>query len=291
MLDDNVTFYEILDISPDANPQELRDAYLRVKSTYSRDNVALYTLISTEERELALRQIEEAYLVLSDPMKRSLYDQNHGLRVTPENPFSPPDQTQSNNKVVSIDRVPPMETGGDSDSMLIPPTTDFTHASSSEKAPLAAKAKESENPFAPSPVETEHQELRSDYIAIRVHPKSSDSTTRNANSRSKSKSGQAKNQIPTLDPALARAVEDETEWSGIFIKKIREAYHISLEEMASTTKVSKTYIAALEEENFERLPATVYIRGFITQIAKVLRLRHEKVATAYIARYNRAIHK
>jgi cytoskeletal protein RodZ len=57
--------------------------------------------------------------------------------------------------------------------------------------------------------------------------------------------------------------------------------------MSATTKVTKTYLIAIEEENYSKLPAQVYIRGFVSQIAKVLKLSSEKVASSYILRYQK----
>ena len=78
-LGENLTYYDVLDLTPDASPQEVRDGYLRTKATYTKDSVALYTLIGSEEREEMLKQIEEAYVVLSNPEKRRDYDRYHGL--------------------------------------------------------------------------------------------------------------------------------------------------------------------------------------------------------------------
>src|SRR5205807_896961 len=89
---------------------------------------------------------------------------------------------------------------------------------------------------------------------------------------------------PSVDPNLAKDIAKETEWRGSFLRKIREAQRVSLEEMSGATKITKNYLLAIEEENFSRLPATVYIRGFVIQIAKVLKLPHDKVASAYLSR-------
>ena len=43
----------------------------------------------------------------------------------------------------------------------------------------------------------------------------------------------------------------------------------------------------LEEEAFEKLPAAVFVRGFIVQIAKSLKLPPDQVAPAYMSRYKR----
>ncbi len=46
---------------------------------------------------------------------------------------------------------------------------------------------------------------------------------------------------------------------------------------------------AIEEENFPKLPAAVYLRGFLTQVSKYLKLPHSAVVQAYIARFNAAV--
>ena len=61
---------------------------------------------------------------------------------------------------------------------------------------------------------------------------------------------------------------------------------IAIEELCDYTKISKNYLVAMENEDFAKLPAAVFLRGFVTQVAKYLKLPHEKVVTAFMARYN-----
>src|SRR4051812_26547550 len=106
-LNDNLTHYDILDIPSDASPHEVREAYIRIKATYNRDSIALYSLISQEEREETLKNIEEAFQILSNPEKRRQYDENYGLLSAVENPFAGRTEEKLPRNVVSIDRVPP----------------------------------------------------------------------------------------------------------------------------------------------------------------------------------------
>jgi len=250
---DDSSYYDILDITSDSSAQEVREAYIRSKATFHRDSAAMYSILSKEDREDALRKIEEAYQVLSHPEKRKEYDKSHGVLFEPP-PHSPVDFPDN---VVSIDRVPPMENLPDGDQLLIPPKTDFEL--------MASSTAPSSNPsHSPPP-----------YPAIPPAPLSSP-------------------QVHVLHPSLkhkseenlTHAIDVETEWSGTFLKKIRTAQKLSIEEMAGLTKITKSYIVAIEEENFLKLPAPVYIRGFVSQIAKVLKLPHERVATAYLSRYH-----
>ncbi len=58
--------------------------------------------------------------------------------------------------------------------------------------------------------------------------------------------------------------------SGSFLQKIRKYKNISLDEISSFSKISKTSILAVEEEDFENLPSRVFVRGFVIQICQLL---------------------
>ena len=55
-------------------------------------------------------------------------------------------------------------------------------------------------------------------------------------------------------------------------------------EISSRTKISKSHLVALEEETYEHLPAIVYVRGFVTELAKYLRLDPAQVQRTYLRR-------
>jgi hypothetical protein len=162
-----------------------------------------------------------------------------------------------------------METIEDSENFLVPPATDFSESSYTPIPPKVAQT-------TPPPLPVSARQART-VAALTESPVQNYPKLRRTLAP-----------MPTLEPTLSRAIETETEWRGAFLKKLRESYRISIEEMTGITKVTKNYLIALEEENYARLPAAVYIRGFVTQIAKVLKLPHEKVANAYLDRYHRA---
>lgn len=235
------TLYDVLDLKPDASPQEIREAYLKIKATFNRDSLALYTLIDSHEREDMLVQLERAYQILSHPDRRREYDRSHGQ--IGEDPFQQapptgPAPSTPARQVVSIDRVPPMdatESSGDLEQLMIAPSTDPGFGNlRQERETRIPSAELSESMPAPPPSET-----RSD-------------------------------------------------WSGPELKRVRESRRLSLEELSGLTKISKTYLNALEAENFNKLPAPVFVRGFITQVAKALKLPADQVAISYMTRYNTA---
>lgn len=92
----------------------------------------------------------------------------------------------------------------------------------------------------------------------------------------------------TIDSGFEKEIEQATEFTGDFLKKIREYKGVDLVRMADMTKVSKTYIRNIEEEAFEKLPATAYVRGFVYQYAKSLKLNPEIVANSFLYRLRKA---
>ena len=79
-----------------------------------------------------------------------------------------------------------------------------------------------------------------------------------------------------------RTIRESTNFDGNFLKKIREYKQVSVEKMSEMTRVSKGNIKNIELENTDPLPALVYVRGFVYQYAKCLKLNPELVASSYI---------
>jgi cytoskeletal protein RodZ len=86
------------------------------------------------------------------------------------------------------------------------------------------------------------------------------------------------------DLQFEQEIEKATEFNGEFLKKIREYRQVDISRMSDMTKISKTYINCLEKEDIKNLPALVYVRGFVYQYAKCLKLNPDLVATSYLNR-------
>jgi curved DNA-binding protein CbpA len=102
---------------------------------------------------------------------------------------------------------------------------------------------------------------------------------------------QAAQAAPALPPA--GAVEPVPEFTGEFtgpaIKSLREQGGRDLRTIAGLTKISIRYLESIEEENFRKLPARTYIRGFLMLYAKTLGYDAEKLAGDYLKRYDEAM--
>ncbi len=87
-----------------------------------------------------------------------------------------------------------------------------------------------------------------------------------------------------LRQELARELNPETTFTGALLRKVRESQGIELEDIANRTKISRVHLQAIETEDFATLPALVYTRGFIQQIAKLLKLDPTQVSRTYVRR-------
>ena len=76
-----------------------------------------------------------------------------------------------------------------------------------------------------------------------------------------------------------------TEFSGPLLRQIREAVGVELREIAERSKIGMQYLSAMEGEVFAKLPAAVYVRGFLGEYARALGLDAERVKQTYLERY------
>lgn len=91
-------------------------------------------------------------------------------------------------------------------------------------------------------------------------------------------------ELAQLRAELAREISPETQFTGNLLRRAREAAGIELVDIATQTKISLAYLRAIEADDFAALPAPVYVRGFLVQIARVLRLDPFQVSKSYLKR-------
>lgn len=207
-------YYEILEVQTDATPAQIEQAYIRAKNAYSGDSVALYSLISKDECNEFLGQIEEAYSVLGFPEKRREYDRVRGFNIPQQN------QTTQNKQSGPLQY------------------ENFGSIHGEAKVSKISAIKKFELEFA-------------------------------TNSQMEDK------------------IKDCSIFTGPFLKEIREYKNVSIERMADLTRVSKTHIRAIEEEDIPKLPAEVYVRGYVYQYAKVLKLNPDAVASSWLLHFKK----
>ena len=87
-----------------------------------------------------------------------------------------------------------------------------------------------------------------------------------------------------LRQELAHEIHADTDFTGALLAKVRESLGIEVEEISTHTKISATHLRAIEAEQFDKLPALVYARGFVQQLAGYLKLDPAQVSRTYLRR-------
>ncbi len=267
-MNESKNYYEVLEIPSSARSEEIYHSYQRAKQAYSNDSIALYSLMSQEECRNILEMIDEAYSILSDPVKRKRYDEARGFNRDFALNSSAHSLRASLNSLQhqhSSTYVPQIDLGGspsEAHDYQRPAATHSFQQTSSNMHP-------SMDDFGPGPA-------------------LSNSASGSASSQMTKLVNQKRFALEyPINEAFEQEIENVLEFSGEFLKKIREYKQVPLDRLADMTKVSKMHLANIEDENFAKLPAPVYVRGFVFQYAKCLKLSPDKVANSFVARMKR----
>lgn len=68
---------------------------------------------------------------------------------------------------------------------------------------------------------------------------------------------------------------------GQRLKNERESQGLSVEDVSARLRLSRSYLAALEADDYERLPEDAFIKGYMRNYAKLLGLPQDEVAGAF----------
>ena len=93
----------------------------------------------------------------------------------------------------------------------------------------------------------------------------------------------------TIDEQFEKEITNQTQWTGDFIRQVREYKKVSIESLNDKTKINTWYIQALEKMDANNLPAPVFVRGYVIQIARSLSLDDKLVTDSYMKIYKKAL--
>lgn len=91
--------------------------------------------------------------------------------------------------------------------------------------------------------------------------------------------------------AFEKEIATQSNWDGSFLKKVREYKQISAQRLSEITKINPYYITAIENMDSASLPAVVFVRGYVVQLAKALGLDDKKVADSYMKNFKNDLGK
>lgn len=81
------------------------------------------------------------------------------------------------------------------------------------------------------------------------------------------------------------SVAENVGYDGRYLKSAREGRSMSLEQVSEETKIAVRYLEAIEANEVDRLPAAVFVRGYLREIASVLEIEEGALLEGYMALY------
>jgi len=191
------SYYDMLGVLPTSTSLQVREAYFRLKATYTDSNQAIYSLMTGSDLAEKIKAIEEAFDVLRDVDSRSRYNENIGIT----------ERAGASRTDILIENIsfPPVDEG----------------------------MRKSTRPV-------KDQKIR--LVAGQIHRDSS------------------------LAVRIRSIFESAETPSGSTLKAMREAAFVTFEEIESNTKVGQDKILLIENDDFVKMPAAVYIKGFLKSI-------------------------
>ncbi len=78
-------------------------------------------------------------------------------------------------------------------------------------------------------------------------------------------------------------INDATEFNGELLRRIRESRGWTIQQLADRTRITLRHLENLEADRYDALPTTVYLRGFLTSLAREFGLDPVRVAKSYLA--------
>lgn len=79
----------------------------------------------------------------------------------------------------------------------------------------------------------------------------------------------------------ASEAKPERESFGSWLRGQREVRGVDLEAIAQSSKINIRYLELLEENRFDRLPASIFVRGFLREYARIVGLDPDEVLNFY----------
>ncbi len=85
-----------------------------------------------------------------------------------------------------------------------------------------------------------------------------------------------------IDPMVEHELLQQEMFDGTYLKKVRVYKNINLETLCEHLKIGRHHFNAIENNDFNKLPASVFVRGYVKQMAETLGLDSQKVTDSYM---------
>ncbi len=294
-------FYEQLGVGPGASAGQIRAAYgTAVEKLVRRRRAFVESGGDTQQIDLARTQLDEAWGILSDPVRRRRYDAMLDWVASPGEPTGDGLWERSSDAMVhpaaavatkllrvtthmqnlaNIKLAP--SSSEDLPPTLVPHEEDLTMPVAMKLTPTFAAPTEAETDLA----QTEGGEV------VELHATPVPASGLRVVDGSPGASSVIV--LPADTPRYRKVSHDEMQrlvdqlgYTGGLLRAVREAREIPLQEMADKTRISVKYLDAIESDDFEVLPSATFVRGYVREMSRMLKIEETSLVAGYMRRFS-----
>ena len=245
-------YYQILEVQKTASLVEIRYAYEGKLEETQLEAFAAYSLLPEEETEEKLLHFSQAFVTLANPVARAKYDDElqESMVSAEMQPVTEKEQIKklySKKSVRGKTKTVPLP--------LLPP-----------KKAKAEKEIEIKKSVIKKIVEETHAERLGNYQKLSAKNKLAEESLEEFYSTFRTHGG-------------------KLSYNGTILQQIRKIKSVTLEELAQITCIRKTYLRAIEDENFSKFTSEIYLKGYLLCYIEALQLPKEQVLTDYVLLY------
>ena len=243
-------YYQILEVPKTASLLEIRGAYEGKLEETQLDAFAAYSLFPEDETEETLLNFSQAFVTLANPVARAKYDDElqQGMVSAEMQPVTEKEHLTKIKKSVRVKtKTVPLP--------LLPP-----------KKAKAEKEIEIKKSVIRNIVEETHAERLGNYQKLSAKNELAEESLEEFYSTFKTHGG-------------------KLSYNGTILQQIRKIKSVTLEELAQITCIRKTYLRAIEDENFSKFTSEIYLKGYLLCYIEALQLPKEQVLTDYVLLY------
>ena len=243
-------YYQILEVLKTASLLEIRDAYEGKLEETQLEAFAAYSLLPEEETEEKLLHFSQAFVTLANPVARAKYD----------------DELQQG-----------------MDSVKMQPVTKKEHLTKIKKS-LRVKTKKVPLPILPPKKAKAEKKNEIKKSVIRNIVEESHAERLGNYQNLSAKNELAKESLEEFYSTF-KTHGGKLSYNGTILQQIRKIKSVTLEELAQITCIRKTYLRAIEDENFSKFTSEIYLKGYLLCYIEALQLPKEQVLTDYVFLY------
>lgn len=261
-------FYDLLNVTPNASTEDIRNAFrMRTAKLVKRLHAAKDKDADTTVLHDEFRRLKAAKNILTDPMRRKSYDvfrenMEHGIPSDIDvfwsilKPSMVDPKLSASLKVLrQFTQLPIQKLSIVEDA----PRVNQTETTTVPKIAVVKKKTPATTTVTPTPLETKTKPAQIQTTPIPSQPLSGPFTN------------------AQLDELASRIG-----YGGRFIRTVREHLNISLEDINKKTHIPIKYLQAIESDSFKQLPSTTFVKGYIQNISKILRVDHMPIVSEYM---------